>query len=344
MNLKKNIILKLGPKFTGRIISALLSLAICFGIYHLFPKSQPQPSDGTVEAPTLPQGNGNAVSDTIDTTDDSPVVPAPSDQPIYSTENAENICSQISSASAMLCNNKTNTVLCKKAEKKELSAAPIIALTTALTVLDAVSKGTVAPGDRAVCPASAIRLPCYTASSKLLSVGQSLTVAELIKCMLCTSPELFAYTLAIHISGSEQAFLDSMKNLLTDLRATDTKITSLSDITACTTTVTDAAIIFRAATENNTLLSLLSSREAFTVSAGGSAWDIVTLCGRFYAECCTEGQAKADGIICGYYGEYNGKQFVFMLFEQFETQFITVALDSNTAYADSLILLARSVK
>ena len=344
MNLKKNIILKLGPKFTGRVVSVLLSLAICFGIYHLFPKVDPTPSDSTVEPPTTPQGNGSATSDTIDSPSDSPTVPAPTDQAIYSTENAESIGSQISSAAALLCNNKTNTVICKKSEKAEISAAPIMALTTALTVLDAVAKGTAAPEDRAVCPASAIKLPCYTASSRILSVGQSLTVAELIKCMLCTSPELFAYTLAIHVSGSEQAFIESMKNLLTDLRATDTRITSLSDISACTTTVTDAAIIFRAATENNTLLSLLSSREAFTVSAGGSAWDTITLCGKFYSECCTEGQAKADGIICGYYGEYNGKQFVFMLFEQLGTQYITVALESNTSYADSLILLARSVK
>ena len=345
MRFKRKIFINLGPKFTGRVIALLLSAVICFGVYQIFLKTAPQVTDTPSEDTSATPTDNNITTDNIES-DSEPSAPPPKEEEvygIYSTKGSEELGGQISSSAALLCNNANNTVICRKSECESISAAPILGLTTALTALNILSSGTFSPSERAVCPASAIRLPCYSESSRILSVGQSLTIAELIKCMLCTSPEIFAYTLAIHISGSEQAFLTHMNDLLSALGTTSTTITSISDPSTQSTTAMDAAIIFRAAIENNTLLGLLSSRESFTVSASGSAWNTVTLCGRFYSECCTEGQAKADGILCGYYGEYGGKQYAFMLFEQLGTKYITVALNSNTAYADSLILLSRSV-
>lgn len=335
----KKIFLKLGPKFTSRAIAASLALLLCFGMYHAFtgPTDEKTPSEELTEGEPNGKKTENIHTESGDKTDNA-------GKPIYSLNGAEQMTTPISSQAAVLCNNAKDTVILRKNEKSPLSSAPVLALATALTVIDAISKDGISPSDRAVCPASAIRLPCYNESSAILSVGQSLTVAELVKTMLCTSPELFAYTLAIHICGSEEAFVDRVNSVLREHGAASTVFKSVSDAKKQTATALDAAIIFRAATEDSTLLSLLSSRSSFTVSASGSAWNTVTLCGRFYSECCTEGQAKADGIICGYYGEYDGTQFVFVLFEQLGTAYLTVAIDGQTAYADSLILLSNAGK
>ncbi len=339
MTLKK-IFLKLGPKFTSRAIALTLAFLLCFGIYQAFIK-QPQVVDSATDPPTA-NGNGTATGEKTDA--ENTVNPENYAKPIYSVKNAKDVTTPLSSESALLCNNVENTVILRKNSEKAISSAPILALSVALTVLDAIEKGDASPSDRAVCPASAVKLPCYSASSSIISVGQSLTVAELVKTMLCTDPELFAYILAIHIYGSESEFLAHMNALLKSFGTSSTVFKSLTDSEKQTATALDAAIIFRAATEDPLLRSLLASRESFTVSASGSAWNTVTLCGRFYSQCCTEGQAKADGIICGYYGEYNGKQYVYMLFEQLGVTYLTVAIDGQTAYADSLILLSNAGK
>ena len=342
MIVKRKILLKLGPKFIGIVIAVLLALLLCLGIYQVFIKS---PADiGKLPQSGVLEGNGaqNGKTEDIDMENSSP--DETPNAPVYSSDKAQGITTPLSSQSALLCNNAENAVILRKNEVSPVSSSAVLALTVALTVMDAIDLGETAPSERAVCPASAIRLACYNTSSAIMSVGQSLTVAELVKTMLCTDPELFAYTLAIHIYGSEQAFVTRANSLLNKLGVTSTVFTSVSDAEKQTTTALDAAIIFRAATESATLHALLSSRDSFTVSASGSAWNTVTLCGRFYSECCTEGQAKADGIICGYYGEYNGKQFVYMLFEQLNTTYLTVAIGGSTAYADSLILLSNAGK
>ena len=336
----KKIFLKLGPKFTSRAIALTLAFLLCFGIYQAFMKP-PKVSHTDTQSPSADSPH---ITDTEKTDTENAVNPQGNGTTTYTIDGSKEITTPLSSTAALLCNNAQNTVNLRKNAEKAVTSAPILALSVALTVLDAIEKGEASPSDRAVCPATAVRLPCYSASSYIISVGQSLTVAELVKTMLCTQPELFAYTLAIHIYGSESEFLTHMNTLLKSVGTTNTVFRSLTDSEKQTTTVLDAAIIFRAATENTLLRSLLASREAFTVSASGSAWNTVTLCGRFYSECCTEGQAKADGIICGYYGEYGGKQYVYMLFEQLGTTYLTVAIGGSTAYADSLILLSNAGK
>jgi len=343
MNVSKKIFLRLGPKFIGIVIAVLLALILILGIYQVFLKPSDNdnklPSSGLTE--NEDEENGN--TDNIDS--DNPPTPEQPTAPVYSLNNAVTVTTPLSSQAAVLCNNSENTVILRKSESSPLPSAPVLGLATALAVMNSIESGEISPSDRAVCPASAIRLPCYEKNSGILSVGQSLTVAEMVKTMLCAeSPELFAYTLAVHICGNEQAFVNRLNTLLKNIGTTATVFTTVSDSAKQTSTALDAAIIFRATTENSTLLTLLSSRESFTVSAGGNAWSTVTLCGRFYSECCTEGQAKADGIICGYYGEYDGNQYVFMLFEQLGIKYLTAAINSATAYADSLILLSNATR
>lgn len=335
----KVIFSSLGPRITGRLIAAVTAIAICFGGYKILgayystkAPSAPPPSDQATtdgEQPPTEDQSGGPVEDP-DNLDD-----------VYRDENAESIGATISSASALLCDNKNNAVICKKSIDTPITAMAVLSLSVALTVADAVAAGDVSPTERAVCPAAAYRLPCYAEGSTILSVGKALTVAELVKCLFCTSPELFAYTLAVHISGNESAFAEKMNDLIKSIGATQTEFRSISDVNSQTTTAMDAAKIFRAVTENSVLLNLLSSRASFTVSAGGTAWDAVTLCNKFYLECCTEGQSKADGIICGYYFESNGKQFTYVLFDRPEATYSAIALSSDTAYADALIMLSR---
>lgn len=330
MTLKRKIFLKLGPKLTGRAVATLLAFALCFGTYKIFvaPYTSADTDSGEVEIESV----GIEDSSNIDFTPYT----------VYDPSGALPITTPLSSQAAVLCSNGENKVIYCRAENTPISSEPIVGLAAALAVTDAFSKGETTPTERAVCPASAILLPCYDESSQIISVGESLTVAELVKAMLCTRPELFAYVLGIHIYGNEQSFVERINSVLHSLGATSTAFTSVGNAEKQTTTVIDAAIIFRAATEDPILFSLLSSHDSFTLSASGSAWDTVTLCGRFYSECCTEGQAIADGIICGYYGGYESEQYVYILFEQLGIKYVTVALMGTTAYADSLILLSHA--
>ncbi|MBR2461013.1 MAG: hypothetical protein IKB34_07275 [Clostridia bacterium] len=340
----RNPIVTVSPKFTTRIIAAALAFVIGIGIYRVFFTE----ADASTQPPgSTDDGNGTPAED-IDTSgqedESEDEVDKDDSDTIYNDKNAEVLGNQISSQAAILCNNAKNTVIAKKSEHSYITSATVLSLSVALTVMDALSTGEITANDRAVCPASSVRLPCYKDTSAILSVGQSLTVAELIKCMFCAQPELFAYTLAIHVAGGEMNFVNRMNTLLYDIGIRDTVFRSVSDPSLQNTTVTDAAVIFRSAMENPSLKSLLTTAMTFTVSASGSAWSTVTLCNRFYSECCTEGQARADGIIGGYFSETGGKQFVFMLFDQGGSEHIAITVGSETAYADALILLARSVR
>lgn len=348
--MSRNPLTRINPKYTTRLIAVLLAALLCLGVYRVFIVEGGNVSEkpgndlnGTPDnnAENIDNSTGGETENDADNDDEQNIQDSDS---MYKDNGAEVLRNQLSAQSAILCNNLKNTVISKKSEKTPVTSAAVLSLSVALTVMEAIAVGEISPSDRAVCPASAIRLPCYQSSSSIISVGQSLTVAELVKCMLCADPWLYAHTLAIHTGGGEQAFLDRMNALMRDLGVKNTFYRSVSDPNAQSTTALDAAVIFRAAMENQTLRSLLTTSQSFTVSASGNAWNTFTLCNRFYSECCTEGQARADGIVGGYYCESEGKEFVFMLFEQGGVEHITVAMCSDTAYADSLILLSRALR
>lgn len=327
------------PRITVRLISALLSLLICFGVYRI--------TSALSVTASPPQASGEGADIEASATDaneksDSGADNENSDStPMFGELTAEDIGGAISASSAITCNITKDTVISRKNVKAPLPAEAAVTLVTALTVMRAVSEGSTSPAERAVCPASAAKLPSYRATSHILSVGQSLTVSELVRCMLCAEPQVFAYTLAIHICGSEADFIGKMNVILSELGAKDTAFTSLSDLSLQTTTVYDCAVILRNFLKNTELAAMLASGEALVIASGGSAWNTVTLCNRFYSECCTSSQAHADGITAGYFFTVGSAQYVYTVFESGSESYITLVADAATGYADALVLRSR---
>lgn len=328
------------PRVSVRILSAVLSFALCFSVLRIYEMLGDSENDMT--------GNDNSVSvgeqtDGIDTenenkdktTEDGDITS------VFNDNNAKEIGGQISASSAIMCNLTENAVIYRKNERLVVSAEAILPLVCSLLVMQSVEEGRVSPSDRAVCPASAVKLKHYGDTSSLISVGGSLTVSELLKCMFCASPQVFAYILAIHIFGSEQKFVEEINSYLQEIGIRETSFYSIAELDSQTTTVYDGTVILGEFLKNAILYEMLSSAEALVISASGSAWNMVTVCNAFYSECCTQAQAKVDGITAGYYFKIGTEQYVYTIFESEGSIYAAAVFGSSTAYADSLIMRAR---
>lgn len=322
------------PKISVKLVSAIIAFTVCFTLFKVTScgrDGKNDVSDGGVlnSDPVQDEPASDAYAGNADITS------------VFDARNAETISGQISAASAILCRINGDAVNCRKNERESIPSEVVLTLATALTVMSAVNDGLLSPYDRAVCPAAAARLPEYYSTASILSVGQSLTVSELVRCMFCTSPQVFAYVLAIHTSGSEQAFVERMNAYLYGIGIRDTVFISISDLTVQSSNAYDGAVILRETVKNPALFEMLASSDALVLASNGSAWNTVTLCNKFYSECCTQAQARADGITAGYYLLSGGLQYVYMVFETGGEKYISFVCGSATGYADSLILRSR---
>lgn len=328
------------PKLTVRVIAATLSLLICVGVRQVADSVNGIPTDNG--DPDISENIGKTdVSERDNGSDAENNEATDAVTPIFNELAAEDVEGIVSADAAMTCNITKDAVICRKNAHKKLPANAVLTLAAALTVMRSVNEGTTSPSERAVCPASAAKLPSYQATSHIISVGQSLSVSELMRCMLCAEPQVFAYVLAIHIYGSEQGLLEKMNAGISELGAKNTVLTSLSDLSLQSTTVYDCAVILREFLNIPELLSMLSSSDAIVIASNGSAWNAVTLCNRFYSECCTQSQARADGILAGYFFTVGSAEYVYMVFENGSERYITIVADALTGYADALVLRSR---
>lgn len=111
-----------------------------------------------------------------------------------------------------------------------------------------------------------------------LKSGDTMTLDQALRLMLLSSYNDVAVAIAVHVSGSEEAFCELMNNEARLLGASSTHFTNSNGLSDDEhyTTVYDLYLIFNAAIQNPTILEIIQSKEYSTVivDRNGNDWSV----------------------------------------------------------------------
>ena len=133
----------------------------------------------------------------------------------------------LSCTAAVLMEAQTGTVLYEKEAHRHLSPASVTKIMTLLLVAEAVESGAVSPDD----PVTASRRAASMGGSQIwLEEGETMTVAEMTKCVAVVSANDCAVALAEALCGSEEAFVARMNRRAGELGLSDTHFTNCTGL------------------------------------------------------------------------------------------------------------------
>ncbi len=322
----KNLLQNTPPRVLARAVSLFVALALALTgariAYLVDVKNPPSYAQGEQNTETGKESDENG-----------------EEAEVFSSENAQKVGSVIGAKSGALCSLTDSLVLAEKEMHGAVSIKDATVFMTALTAARAVSEGRVMLSDEAVCPASAAKKPNYNLSSQVLPIGKKMTLEKILKCMLYQSGSSYAYTLAVHISGSEEAFVSEMNEYASALGVKNTSFNSCTGDESDSGTVSayDLAVIMKAFLSDTLLGGIFCSNEMITVSGTQSTSVKLVVENDFFASYCTESQAKNDGILGGKVG-ISYFTWSCVLFKNGGKSYISVVLDSNDAFTDALML------
>ncbi len=162
----------------------------------------------------------------------------------------------LSAHSAILIDFDSGQVLYEKNAHQRLGMASTTKIITALTVLSLAS-----PEETVTVTAEAVGIE---GSSVYLSLGERLTVEQLLYALLLASANDAAVALAVHCSGSVDKFADQMNKIAAELGLEDTHLTNphgLYDENHYTTAY-ELSIICREAMKNDLLSKIFATYKA----------------------------------------------------------------------------------
>ncbi len=169
---------------------------------------------------------------------------------------------ELECVSAALIDANTGTILYGKNIDKKKSPASLTKLLTAIVVLDNCKdlseEVTVDPAATGI-----------TGNNMALQSGEKFSVKELMECMLVYSANDAAVALAIHISGSEEAFLEAMNKKARELGCEDSSFISVNGLTNSGdhyVTARDMTYIAKAAMDQDFIRKIVK-KEEITVEA-----------------------------------------------------------------------------
>lgn len=152
---------------------------------------------------------------------------------------------EVEAPSAILMEASTGAVLYEKAADEKRSPASVTKIMTALLILEAVESGKVKLSDEAVTSAHAKSMG---GSQVYLEEGERQTVETLLKCIMIASGNDAAVTMAEHIGGTEQEFVNRMNERAKELGMKNTHFVDCCGLTEDPehyTTARDIAIMSR---------------------------------------------------------------------------------------------------
>lgn len=315
----KAILYSAPPKITTRVIAAIIAILLTLVSVRI-----------TTSLVIDEDGDGDEAE-----TEEETEIKEDFDRTELDSENATSVGTVVNGSSAILVDLTNKTVIAEKNKigKTEVSDASVFMV--ALTVSSAINGGRVALTDEAVCPASAAKLKDYSVSEDVLPIGKRMKIGDILKCMFYQRGPSYAYTLAVHISGSEEAFVTEMNGLADSLKLNDTAFNS---IRGGTVSAYDLAVIIKRVLEDPLLKSMLCSDDMLTVGYGQSGSVELVVKNEFFDKYCTESQAKSDGIIGGKVGENTSKGWSAIIFSRGGKIYLALILDSGDAFADALML------
>lgn len=322
------------PRVSSKIISMVLALAITvaglkgFEYISSQKKTEENNENGTEETvqTDVPQEEGKAETEKI-----------------FSDDGALDISVDMTLGSALLCDMTKMRIVAQKEKEEVINCGEISVFATALLVSRAIDSGRIGENDYAVCPASAQKRPNYSVSGSVLSVGKKMTVRDILRCMIYQRGSSFAYTLAVHVSGSEEAFVSELNAMSSELKMSGTAFTNVcgEDDGIAKTTVYDAALLFKAFLNDQRLRNIFCSSERLVISGGeGQSSIYLTVANDFFVSTCTESQARADGVLGGKIGMLRDGKWSAVLFTKGESEYMIITLGSTTPYSDTLKIYA----
>ncbi len=153
---------------------------------------------------------------------------------------------ELNGKSAILMDATTGTVLYESNADERLSPASVTKIMTLLLVFEAIQGGSLKWDDILVVSENAASMG---GSQVFLEPGEKMCVEDLIKSVIVASANDAAVTLAEHVAGSEEAFIEAMNKRASELGMENTKFenaTGLDDDTLDhKTTARDIAIMSR---------------------------------------------------------------------------------------------------
>ena len=121
--------------------------------------------------------------------------------------------------SALLMDAATGTVLYEKNAHEPLAPASVTKVMTMLLIMEAIDGGRICWDDMVTASEAAA---AKGGSQVYLKVGETMSVAEMVKSIAVSSANDCACAMAEHIAGSEGAFVDMMNTRAEELGMQDT--------------------------------------------------------------------------------------------------------------------------
>lgn len=141
----------------------------------------------------------------------------------------DNMPLPLSSASALLMEKETGTVLLQQNAHQKLEPASVTKVMTLLLVMEAVDSGRLSLDEPVPVSAHAAGMG---GSQVYLKEGERLSVSDLIKCVAVVSGNDCAVALAERLSGSESAFVEQMNQKAQALGMEDTHFVNCTGLPA----------------------------------------------------------------------------------------------------------------
>ena len=141
----------------------------------------------------------------------------------------DNMPLPLSSASALLMEKETGTILLQQNAHQKLEPASVTKVMTLLLVMEAVDSGRLSLDESVPISAHAAGMG---GSQVYLKEGERLSVSDLIKCVAVVSGNDCAVALAERLSGSESAFVEQMNQKAQALGMEDTHFVNCTGLPA----------------------------------------------------------------------------------------------------------------
>lgn len=145
----------------------------------------------------------------------------------------KNVNMDLDAKSVVLMDASSGTVLYSKNMNEALPPASVTKIMTLLLVFEAIDRGEIKYEDMVTVSENASSMG---GSQVFLEPGESMSVDELLKCVIVSSANDAALTLAERVGGSEEAFVDMMNKRATELGMKNTSfknVTGLDDDVTC---------------------------------------------------------------------------------------------------------------
>lgn len=129
--------------------------------------------------------------------------------------------------SAVLMDVTTGQVLYEQNAHEALAPASVTKVMTMLLIMEAIDSGRIGWDDAVTTSEAAA---AKGGSQVYLKVGESMSVAEMVKCIAVSSANDCACAMAEHLSGSEAAFVEAMNKRAKELGMNDTNFVNCTGL------------------------------------------------------------------------------------------------------------------